>query len=115
MEQNSIDLATVATLKEILEDDFTELIETFLMDANIRITEMKDILANDDAVSQLEFPAHTLKGSSGNVGAVKLSRYCAQLVDSVREGDTDTEGLMVVVDDIVAEYGSLVPQLNSLI
>lgn len=113
MEQNSIDFATVETLKEILEDDFTELIETFLLDANIRINEMKDILANEDAVSQLEFPAHTLKGSSGNVGAVKLSRYCAQLVDSVREGDTD--GLTGVVDEIAEEYGSLVPQLNSLI
>ena len=111
MNEESLDFTTVETLKDVLEEDFTELIETFIEDAHDRIIEMREILAN--APSQLEMPAHTLKGSSGNIGAVKLSQLCSQLVDSVREGKT--EELAEVVDEIATEYEVLIPQLNSLI
>ncbi len=113
MQQDSIDYTTIEMLKDILEDDFIELIETFLADASLRISEMQGILEGHNGIDQLEMPAHTLKGSSGNIGAVKLSQYCAQLVENVRDGKT--ESLTTLVDDIAGEYNAIIPQLNNIV
>lgn len=73
-------------LKEVMEDDFALLIETFLADAPERIDELKKIESDGGTPADMEKPAHTLKGSSSNIGAMKLSAVCADLVDQIRAG-----------------------------
>ena len=73
-------------LKDVMEDDFALLIETFLTDAPERIEELKKIVSGGGVQAEMEKPAHTLKGSSSNIGAMKLSAVCAGLVDQIRAG-----------------------------
>jgi HPt (histidine-containing phosphotransfer) domain-containing protein len=65
-------------------DPVAELIDLFLMDMPKRIQQMDDALARQDANS-LRVAAHTLKGSSKNMGAQRLAQICAELEAQSRE------------------------------
>lgn len=81
----SVNEETIKTLKEVLEDEFPVLINTFLNDAALRVQEL---FAARDAgdIARMEQPAHTLKGSSSNVGAQALTTICAGFVEEIRSG-----------------------------
>jgi HPt (histidine-containing phosphotransfer) domain-containing protein len=57
-----------------------ELIDLYLKEAVAHLARLRDALTTKDA-PVLERTAHTLKGSSGNLGAMTLSRMCADLQD----------------------------------
>lgn len=85
-------------LKEVMEDDFGLLIETFLADGPERINDLRNLMSSG-ADSEMEKPAHTLKGSSSNIGAMKLSQACADLVDQVRAGSiTDASSSVSAIE-----------------
>lgn len=56
-------------------------------------------LANDQAT--MRHVAHTLKSSAASVGALELSRICAEIERRIRE--QQTEGLGPLLDDMVAQ------------
>jgi PAS domain S-box-containing protein len=70
--------------RELLGEAFDELIDTFCRDAARHMQELRAALEANDIVT-LKRSAHSLKGSSGNVGARALSRLCREL-----EGEADT-------------------------
>jgi HPt (histidine-containing phosphotransfer) domain-containing protein len=80
----TLDEEHIEVLRDVLGEEFSVLIDTFLADAPKRIVEMRDALAENN-IAGLEVPAHTLKGSSGNIGANALSASCATLVQQVRQ------------------------------
>jgi len=55
-----------------------ELIDLFLTEADGHLLKLRESLAAKDART-FERSAHTLKGSSGNLGAQAMSRMCADL------------------------------------
>jgi two-component system, sensor histidine kinase and response regulator len=57
-----------------------ELIDLFLKEAVSHVAGLRNALAIKDA-RVFERTAHTLKGSSGNLGAMGMSRICAELQD----------------------------------
>lgn len=70
-------------LRDLLEDDFNDLIETYMQDSEKRVAEMQTALANDD--NRLGFEAaHSLKGASSNLGAIRLTELCYQLQEIAR-------------------------------
>jgi HPt (histidine-containing phosphotransfer) domain-containing protein len=56
-------------------------------------------LVNDQAT--MRHVAHTLKSSSASVGALELSRICADIERRIR--DQQTEGVGALLDDMVAQ------------
>lgn len=58
-------------LKDIMEDNFQLLITTFIKDSKQRIVSMHQALVAADTES-FRLAAHSLKGSSSNLGAEKL-------------------------------------------
>lgn len=107
-----LDEETIATLKEVLEDEFDALIDTFLGDAPKRVTEMRACVAANDHVA-LETPAHTLKGSSGNVGAMELFSLCEQLVKEIRAGSVnDAAGQVEAIAAKLSETETAMIQLK---
>jgi HPt (histidine-containing phosphotransfer) domain-containing protein len=70
-------------LKDIMEDDFGLLLETFLNDAVARLVSIDDAIFVTD-VSALREAAHSLKGSCGNIGAVRLSSLASNLEQQTR-------------------------------
>jgi len=80
-----LDLEIIVVLKDVLAGDFPALIDTFLKDAELRVEELK-LLCREGKWLEMERPAHTLKGSSANVGAAALAQACGALVNQCREG-----------------------------
>jgi two-component system sensor histidine kinase/response regulator len=67
-------------------DIVAELAGMFLQDARPRLSALEEAVLNADAAA-VESLAHTLKGSSGNMGARGMSAFCARLEDAGASGD----------------------------
>lgn len=64
-----------ATLRDVMGDDFALLIDTFINDSHDRIKALAEGIAQLDS-DGLRRAAHSFKGSSSNVGAVRLAESC---------------------------------------
>jgi HPt (histidine-containing phosphotransfer) domain-containing protein len=69
----------VETVRALLEEAFADTIEAFLQHTSAQLTALHEAIAQNDATA-VSHIAHTLKGSSGNVGATCLSALCEQLM-----------------------------------
>jgi HPt (histidine-containing phosphotransfer) domain-containing protein len=80
-----LDRERVDTVRELLEEVFVETIEAFLQHTSTQLAMLREAIAHHDstAVSHI---AHTLKGSSGNIGATRLSALCEQLMHASKLG-----------------------------
>ena len=68
-----LDKATLTNLKEMMGDGYKDLVDTYL----VRSNELKEsIMANDDDIDKLIRDVHSLKGSSGTMGAKNLFTIC---------------------------------------
>ncbi|MDG9668331.1 Hpt domain-containing protein [Hahella sp. CR1] len=72
-----LDMGALAELREVMEDDFQILVETFIGDTIERMRAIRATLdCNDpDAFSR---GCHSIKGSATNLGLPALSELCRQ-------------------------------------
>ena len=67
-------------------DILSELIALFLEGTLLQFAALREALKNEDAQS-VERIAHTLKGSCGNMGALRMATLCAELQEAGSSGD----------------------------
>jgi two-component system, sensor histidine kinase and response regulator len=79
-----------------------ELIELFLEDVPPLLKALREAEERDDAQS-VERIAHTLNGSCGNLGAVRMAAVCAELEEIGRSGDLATAPALI--SGLEAELG----------
>jgi len=86
----SVDYSKLEGLRELQEegepDILEELIELFLADVPPQLVALREAVEAGDAHS-VERIAHTLKGTCGNMGAVRMESICAQLEERGRSED----------------------------
>nr|WP_187696875.1 MULTISPECIES: Hpt domain-containing protein [Pseudomonas] len=90
-----------------MEGEYPKLLETFLDDSQKRIEALRT--ARDDAKA-LGRIAHSFKGSSGNLGAVRLAQLCQRLE---LESGEPTANLEALVDQIDHEFALVKPLYES--
>jgi two-component system sensor histidine kinase/response regulator len=83
-----LDAGVVAGLRELGDDFFTEIAVLYLDDAPLRMAEIREAAARNDAAA-VASAAHALKSSSGNVGAEAVRQLCAELETAGGEGLVD--------------------------
>ena len=83
---NHLDYDALNTLKDVMEDDFSLLIDTFIQDSTERLQKLQTIITSGNA-DLIRRAAHSFKGSSSNVGAMNLSSLCAALERKALEGN----------------------------
>jgi CheY-like chemotaxis protein len=77
--QSPIDRDALENLRELGGPELlSELVEMFTHDAHTGLTALRKALEWDDADSVRQL-AHSLKGSSGNLGAARVSNVCEEL------------------------------------
>lgn len=76
MDVQHLDYDALNALKDVMEDDFGLLIETYLKDSSDRLVMLKELVVGENADS-IRRTAHSFKGSSSNLGAVHLAALCA--------------------------------------
>jgi CheY-like chemotaxis protein len=89
-EEYPLDRSVLARLSELQEegepDILRELIELFLTDVPPQLVALRKAMEAGDAHSVGRI-AHTLKGSSGNMGATRMTAICSDLEDVGASGD----------------------------
>ena len=71
-------------LRNLLEEDFVDLIQVYFTDSHERIVKLRRAQQEDDNANGYEL-AHALKGASANLGATQLTRLSSQLQEACRE------------------------------
>lgn len=103
-----LDPQVLSGLQEVMEGEYPKLLDTFLDDSQKRVEALRK--ARDDAKA-LGRIAHSFKGSSGNLGAVRLAQLCQRLeVESVESAVGD---LGALVDQIDREFALVKPLYES--
>jgi HPt (histidine-containing phosphotransfer) domain-containing protein len=73
-----LDMRVIGELREIMGNDFSLLIDTFVNDSAVRFADLEKALQSTDGEA-LRRSAHSFKGSAGNLGAKHLAEVCRQL------------------------------------
>ena len=110
-----MDAAALDRLRELDPQGHNGLLERVVkafQDSLARLMpQLRDALAAGDAKG-VRHVAHTLKSSSASIGALRLSRLCAELEAAVRGGES--EGLRERVDALGSEVDIVKPALEKL-
>jgi HPt (histidine-containing phosphotransfer) domain-containing protein len=100
-ELQHLDLDALEELRDVMEDEFQSLIETFIVDAERKLVAFNEAIvsANADEVGRV---SHSFKGSCSNIGAPLLSSLCK--VSEQKGRENDLSNINNVYDDICNEY-----------
>ncbi len=71
-----LDYDALNSLKDVMEDEFGFLIETFIQDSNDRLEKLHLLVGSDDQ-DAIRRASHSFKGSCSNLGALRLADLCA--------------------------------------
>ena len=109
--KDPIDRAAIESLRELGGSEMlSELAEMFFDDAQSGIDAIRGAVERGDAQT-VERAAHTLKGSSGNMGAKRMAALCGELQDASASGDlTHAPELL---EGLEAEFGRVRPALEA--
>jgi two-component system, sensor histidine kinase and response regulator len=101
-----IDRSVLANLRELQGEDepdiVAELAEMFLEEVPVRLARLREAVETGDA-SSVEHRAHTLKGSSGSMGAVGMEAICAELEEIGRS--EELAGAPELISRLGEEFG----------
>lgn len=100
-DQAHVDMTVLRMLQDVLEEGFAGLLMVFMRDSRAKLDSIRTGLAEADT-DAVRSSAHTLKGSSANLGANPLAELCLTAEQQAREGNLD--GLDELFARIEAEY-----------
>jgi two-component system CAI-1 autoinducer sensor kinase/phosphatase CqsS len=113
--ENTLDLHIINELKDIGGDELIiSLFETFTEDADKLMAELAEAVARKE-MTQFDHVIHTLKGSSGSIGANKMYVLCRYLNDFSRKGRWPDDSSWMEVLKNVYDETSRVLRNHSLI
>jgi HPt (histidine-containing phosphotransfer) domain-containing protein len=95
------DLEVLKELKEVMGDEFSLLVDTFVNDSALRITAINEAVSAGNSVG-IRRAAHSFKGSASNMGAVHLAKLCGSMEERGRTGEI--EGVEQLAKEISDYY-----------
>ncbi|GAB1261997.1 Hpt domain-containing protein [Aurantivibrio plasticivorans] len=111
-DHTALDQDTLEMLKDVMEDGFNDLIMTYLTDSEVRVAALAEAIESRDSEA-VRREAHSLKGSSGNIGATGLAGLCLVVEHKGRDGDLS--GLEENLSDIRAAFAIISDSLKALL
>ena len=109
---HNVDVERLNELREIMEGDFGMLLDHYISVSLELIDEMDADLSRDDREA-LSRNAHSLKGSSMNLGATALARRCAVLEEQAKEA-CSIDSLEALIRGIAEQHQGTVTDLQVL-
>ena len=108
-----LDMEVISSLRDLGGDDLLrELVDLFRTDARERLDELERALQAGLA-EDVQIAAHTVKSSSGNLGAVWLSETCARIEELARS--RDLSGVPPVLEECRRAFDSALSDLLALL
>ena len=96
-----IDIDTLGEMAELLQEEFSAVLEAYLEDTNQLMQGAYGAIANED-MDALASAAHQIKSSSAYLGMVKLSELAGGLEQ--RCGEARAEGIGEIIAELDAEF-----------
>jgi HPt (histidine-containing phosphotransfer) domain-containing protein len=93
-------------------DVLAEVLNLFLDEVPPRMTRLRNAWTAGN-IEEVHRAAHSLKGSSGNIGARRLYGVCAQLDEKTRSGDLS--GAAPLVDALGVEFDKVEAEIRRLL
>lgn len=84
----SLNTEFLEELKDIMEEEFPLLLETYLRESELQYQRIDDAWRGR-ALDELRRSAHSLKGSSGNIGAEQLAELCSTLERQAKQAEVE--------------------------
>ena len=107
--RNIIDTEQFEEMRDLLEDEFVDLVQAYLADSKIRIETMRHALTLGDNAKGFD-AAHTLKGASANIGALRLTDLCYELQEACRHQKIAKQAELI--NRIEAELRAVQQEIN---
>jgi len=107
-----IDMNNLNMLKEIIGDDLKSILDVFLDTTPDSILQLQEAVASN-TTAKVQSIAHTIKGSSANVGANQLSNLASELEQKAKANDTNA--FASLLSKIIAEAQVVEQGLKSYI
>ena len=76
-------------LRALLGAKTTQVVDSLLTDVPSRLERLRNAIAANDLESARR-EAHTMKGSSANLGAIAFAQLCARINDACKSGRADS-------------------------
>lgn len=80
-----LDHTMVESLIALLQDDFADLRETFIINSNVKLNRLKQVLQSENLVETQEI-LHFLKGSCSSIAAIRLTSIIVELEAFAAQG-----------------------------
>ena len=107
-----LDAEVLAELREVMGAEFGNLVQMFITDA-AKYIEQLELAAAGNNLDQMIAPAHTLKSSSANLGAMAVSAAAKRIETGAREGALPRPAVAVAV--LEAEFQRASESLRKLV
>lgn len=107
----TIDDEALAQLASVMEDEFVDLLQTYLSNVPRELVRLDHGFASNES-ERVVASAHAIKGSSANLGAVRLGALCSDLERLARSGTLPADARQLR-DDIHAEFARVKPALET--
>jgi HPt (histidine-containing phosphotransfer) domain-containing protein len=102
-----VDREVLDTLRDVMEEGYPDLLDTFLSDSEQRLRELQKT-ADAKVLSEV---AHSFKGSASNMGAVRLAELCHELESEAK--DKSPAEIVKLVAEISGEFAEVRPVYES--
>lgn len=99
MSASTIDRELLASLRLIMEDEFTALLDAWWQDAGEKMEQLHEAVRNNNH-DMLRRTAHSLKGSGSNLGLLDLSRVCQQIESTATTTDLSSQAARQMLADV---------------
>ena len=106
-----LDTEVLNQLREIMEDDFGMLLETFLVESEKQYFEAAQAW-EDQNMDTLARSIHSLKGSCGNIGAHGLQQNC-QSIELLARGEDHIE-IPALLQTVESDLKKVVAEVSAL-
>jgi CheY-like chemotaxis protein len=105
-----LDQKVLNDLREVVEEEFGTILRGFIDHAPVLQVDLDAGLATGD-VTALVRPAHSLKSSSANVGAMRLSELARTVEHAARQGEMETsaQGVVAIRSELPRVLAALQP------
>ncbi len=103
--EQSLDIAVLQGLHQALEEDFDEVLTLYKKKTPELIEAVRVALSDNDFSSAI-IAVHTIKGSSSNLGLVRLVKLCREYEDCLRNAPVSARH-SPLFEQIVNEYAKV--------
>ncbi len=81
-------------MRDLLEEDFADLVQTYITDSQERIDTLRAAQSTDNNANGFE-AAHALKGASANLGGTQLVTLSGQLQEACRANTISEQATLI--------------------